>query len=181
MTDGGYSEEGEVDADFIPEAEHVQRRQTTKVNKFTPLPAASHHALPPPAISLHDFLLSLAAGPAPQQFFSAAPLPAAPAINIVDDMADLVEDEFILDLAIGPLSETVLLATSQSSLSSMLRNFWVSDLSEVNGARAHAVEKEAYDLVRPGKTVNGRWVLDPRHNMFRPSNREYKVIAEMGP
>jgi hypothetical protein len=180
MTDGGYSEEGEIDAEFIPEAEHAQRRQTTKVNKFTPLPAASYHAPPPPAISLPALLLSPAAGSAPQQPLPAAPVPAPPAINVVD-MADLAEDEFILDLAIGPLSETVLLATSQSSLSSMLRNFWVSDLSEVNGARAHAVEKEAYDRVRPGKTVNGRWVLNPRHNMFRPSNPEYEVIAEMGP
>jgi hypothetical protein len=96
-------------------------------------------------------------------------------------MAELMEGEFVLDLLVGPLPETVLRKTSQRSLPSLLRNFWVSDLSEVNGGRAHAVEKEAYDLVRPGKVVNGRWVLDPRNNVFRPTNPEYRVLAGMGP
>ncbi|CAD0108587.1 unnamed protein product [Aureobasidium uvarum] len=63
----------------------------------------------------------------------------------------------------------------------MLRNFRVFDLSEVNGARTHAIEKEAYDSVRPGKLFNNRWVLNPRPNLFRPTNPEYKEVVEMGP
>jgi hypothetical protein len=96
-------------------------------------------------------------------------------------MADLMEDESVLDFAVRPLSEAVLQATSQRSLRSLLSNFQVSDLSEVNGANAHAMEKEAYDTVRPGKFVNGRWVLDPRSTIFRPTNPDYKALAEMGP
>ena len=96
-------------------------------------------------------------------------------------MTELEEHELILDLAVNPLSEAVLLFTSQSSLSSLLSNFRLADLSDVNGARAHAMEKEAYDAVRPGKTINGRWVLDPRATIFRPTNPDYKAIAEMGP
>lgn len=96
-------------------------------------------------------------------------------------MADLMEGESVLDFAVRPLSEAVLQTTSQRSLRSLLRNVRVADLAEVNGAEAHAIEKEAYDTVRPGKFVNGRWVLDPRSTIFRPTNPDYKTLAEMGP
>jgi hypothetical protein len=49
------------------------------------------------------------------------------------------------------------------------------------GAEACAIRKEAYDMVRLGDIVNGRQVLDPRHDVFRPSNPEYTAIAKMGP
>lgn len=180
MIDDDSVEEGEVDPDFVPEAnctadeDHVavqrlaqeaqmapkprraptKRRQTTKVDKNTPLPANS---LP------------------------GAPLPAPLAVGIVDDMTDLVQHESNLDFVVGPLSEAVLQSTSQKSLSSMLRNLRVTDLSEVNGAGAHAIEKEAYDSVRPSKIINGRRVLDPRPIIFRPTNPAYKEIVDLGP
>jgi hypothetical protein len=187
-------EEVEVDPDFMPEAPRTQRRQITKVNKAVPHPVASYHAQTQPVISLSDLHPVPALNPFPRQSRPAADLdafvtqlfdycipPGWVSPDVVGDMAELVEGEFVLDLAIGPLSETVLLATSQSSLPSLLRNFWVSNLVEVNGERAHAVEKAAYDLVRPGKIVNWRWVLDPRNNIFRPTNPEYKALAGMGP
>jgi hypothetical protein len=197
-------EEVEVDPDFRPDAPRTQRRQITKVNKTVPLPVASYNAQMQPVTSFSApsqpvFSLS-ALHPAPTlNTFPRQSRPAAdldvyitqfvpsclPAdwypAGIVNEVVELMEGEFVLDLTTGPLSETVLLATSQSSLPSLLRNFWVSDLVEINGARAHAVEKEAYDLVRPGKVVNGRWVLDPRNNIFRPTNPEYKALAGMGP
>ncbi|KAH0270505.1 hypothetical protein KCU91_g8010, partial [Aureobasidium melanogenum] len=172
--------EEEVDPDFIPEADraadedHVgvqrlaqkvqmaptqrrlptKRRQTSKVNKITTILAnpLSHDSLP-----------------------------AALVIGMIDDMTDLFQHESILDFSVGPLSEAVLQSTSQKSLSSMLRNFRVDDLSEVNGARAHAMEKEAYDSVRPSKFINGRWVLDPRPIIFRPSDPAYREIVDLGP
>ncbi|KAG9856050.1 hypothetical protein KCU98_g1232, partial [Aureobasidium melanogenum] len=173
-------EEGEVDPDFTPEAnrtadeDHVgvqrlaqeaqmapkqrcapaRRRQTSKVNKTTPIPANPLHGVP---------------------------FPSALVVGMVDYMSDLVQHESILDFVVSPLSETVLQSTSQKSLSSMLRNFRVNDLSEVNGAGAHAMEKEAYDLVRPSKVINGRRVLDPRPTIFRPSNPDYKEIVDLGP
>ncbi|CAD0095081.1 unnamed protein product [Aureobasidium vineae] len=168
MSDNNSVEEGEVDPDFVSEVtraadeDHVaaqsnaqeapkkkraptKRRQTTKVNKTTPHPTAS---------------------------LSAALLAVASVVDLVSDMTDLVQHEFILDFVAGPASEAVLQSTSQNSLSSMLKNFRVSDLSEVNGARAHAIEKGAYDSVRPGKLVNNRWVLNPRPIIFRPTNPE---------
>ena len=180
MADDDSVEEGEVDPDFVPEAncttdeDHVgvqrlaqeaqmapkqrraptKRRQTTKVNKTT----------------------SLAANPLPT-----APLPAPLAVGMIDHMTDLVQHESILDFVVDPLPEAVLQSTSQKSLSSMLRNFRVSDLSEVNGAGAHAIEKEAYDSVRPRKVINGRRVLDPRPVIFRPTNPAYKEIIDLGP
>ncbi|KAG9695528.1 hypothetical protein KCU95_g8475, partial [Aureobasidium melanogenum] len=180
MAENDSVNEEEVDPDFIPEADraadedHVgaqrlaqkvqmapkqrrlptKRRQTPKVNKITTIFAnpLSHDSLP-----------------------------AALVIGMIDDMTDLVQHESILDFSVGPLSEAVLQSTSQKSLSSMLRNFRVDDLSEVNGARAHAMEKEAYDSVRPSKFINGRWVLDPRPIIFRPSNPAYREIVDLGP
>lgn len=153
MAEDDSVEEGEVDPDFTPEAnptadeDHVgvqrlaqevlmapkQRYaparcgQTSKVNKNTPLPA---------------------------NFVSGVPLPAALVAGMADYMTDLVQHESLLDLVVSPLLEEVLRSTSQSSLSSMLRNFRVTDLSEINGAGAHAMEKEAYDSVRPSKVIN---------------------------
>ncbi|KAH0360227.1 hypothetical protein KCU65_g9539, partial [Aureobasidium melanogenum] len=181
MADEDSAEEGEVDPDFVPEAtrtadeDHVgvqklaqeaqmalkqqrrapaRRRQTSKVNRTTPLPA---NALP------------------------GVLLPADLVVGMIDDMTDLVQHESILDFVVEPLSEAILQSTSQQSLSSMLINFRVRDLSEVNGAGAHAMEKEAYDSVRPSKFINGRRVLDPRHVIFRPSNPAYKEIVDLGP
>lgn len=96
-------------------------------------------------------------------------------------MADLMEGESVLGFAVRSSSEAVLQTTSLCSLRSLLRNFRVADLSEVNGPKAHAIEKEAYDNVRPGKFVNGRWVLGPRSTIFRPTNPYYRALAEMGP
>ncbi|KAH0394384.1 hypothetical protein KCU89_g11421, partial [Aureobasidium melanogenum] len=130
----------------------ARRRQTSKINKDTPLPA---------------------------NYLSGVPLSAALVAGIADYMTDLVQHESLLDFVVSPLSEAVLRSTSQSSLSSMLRNFRVTDLSEVNGAGAHAMEKEAYDSVRPSKVINDRRVLDPRPNIFRPTNPAYKEIVDL--
>ncbi|KAG9529453.1 hypothetical protein KCU93_g3478, partial [Aureobasidium melanogenum] len=180
MAEDDSVEEGEIDPDFTPEAnrtadeDHVgvqrlapealmapkqrcapaRRRQTPKIDKNTPLPA---HYLP------------------------GVPLSAALVAGMADYMTDLVQHEYLLDFFVSPLSEAVLRSTSQSSLSSMLRNFRVTDLSEVNGAGAHAMEKEAYDSVRPSKVINGRRVLDPRPTIFRPTNPAYKEIVDLGP
>ncbi|KAI5250029.1 hypothetical protein E4T42_05064 [Aureobasidium subglaciale] len=60
---------------------------------------------------------------------------------------------------------------------SLLKNFRLADLSDISGLVAHTAEKEAYDLVRPGKVVSGRWVLMPRPTMFRPTNPEFQKYA----
>ncbi|CAD0088344.1 unnamed protein product [Aureobasidium mustum] len=104
MADDDSVEEGEVDPDFVPEAnrttdeDHVgvqrlaqeaqmapkqrraptKRRQTTKVTKTTSRPANS---LP------------------------TAPLPAPLAVGMTDDMTDLVQHESILDFVVDPLPE----------------------------------------------------------------------------
>jgi hypothetical protein len=36
-------------------------------------------------------------------------------------------------------------------------------------------------MVRLSSFGSGRHVLDPRHNVLRPSNSEHKAMAEMGP
>jgi hypothetical protein len=189
-----FPEEAEVDPDFFPEMTRTQRRQTTKVKKIKSLPVAGYHAQTQPTTSLSALYFGLALIPLPRQSLPAAHidtfvtqlvascLPAGWfSADGVNDVAELEEGEFVVDLLVDPVSEIVMQRTSQRSLASLLRNFWVSDLSEINGGRAHAAEKKAYGLVRPGKVVNGRWVLDPRNNIFRPTNPEYKALAGMGP
>lgn len=195
MTDGSHSEKEEADTDFIPHAEeeddeeadmdfvpearHARRRQTMRVNRPTPLPTTFDYAPSYAALSLPALLL--AAAPMYQPSFPADSHFSAPVVAFAEGMFELVEGEAVLDLIARPLSEAVLQETSQCSLPSLLRNFRLSDLSEVNGANAHAIERDFYETVRPGKFRANRWVLDPRPTIFRPTNPDYKELAGMGP
>ncbi|KAI5198026.1 hypothetical protein E4T39_06962 [Aureobasidium subglaciale] len=69
----------------------------------------------------------------------------------------------------------------ESRKRSLLRNIRLADLSEVSGLVAHTTEKEAYDFVRPGKVVAGRWVLEPRPILFRPTNPEFQKYVNIEP
>lgn len=143
--------------------------------------ALLNHAPSYPALSLSDLLLSATDVPIHQSSLPAARHFAAPIVDTTEEMVELEEGEAILDLIVRPLSDAVLQRTSRCSLPSLLRNFRLSDLSEVNGANAHAIEKDFYDTIRPGRFRAHRWVLDPRHTIFRPSNPDYKELAGMGP
>jgi len=200
MTDGSHSEKEEADTDFIPHAEeeeeeeeeeadtdfvpevrHARRHQTMRINRPTPLPTTFYYAPSYAAFSLPALLLTAMAAPVCQPSLPAGRHLAAPVVNFTEDMFELEEGEAVLDFIVGPLSEAVLQRTSQYSLSSLLRNFRLSDLSEVNGANAHAIEKDFYETVRPGKFRANRWVLDPRPTIFRHTNPDYKELAGMGP
>lgn len=130
-----------------------KRRQTIKIDRNTPVPSK----------------------PLPR-----APLPAPLVVSMIDGMADLVQHESILDFVVSLLPEAILQSTSQKSLSSMLRNFRVNDLSEVVRAEAGPLETEVSDSFRPSKFTNWRLVLDPCPIIFRPINPAYKEIVRLG-
>jgi len=174
-------EEDEADMDFVPEVRHARRRQTTRITRPTPLPTTFGFAPSYAALSLPALLLAATATPVYQPSFPADGHFSAPVVAFAEDMFKLEEGEAVLDLIARPLSEAVLQETSQCDLPSLLRNFRLSDLSEVNGANAHAIEKDFYDTIRPGKFRANRWVLDPRPTIFRPTNPDYKELAGMGP
>ncbi|KAK6000508.1 hypothetical protein QM012_003754 [Aureobasidium pullulans] len=180
MADDDSVEEGEVDPDFVPEAyrtadeDHVDVQRLAQEAQMTPKQRRA-------PIKRHRTTKVDNTTPFPGNSLPVATLSALLAVGMIDDMTDLVQHESILDFVVGPLSVAILQSTSQKSLSSMLTNFRVNDLSEVNGAGAHAIEKEAYDSVRPSKIINGRRVLDPRPIVFRPTNPAYKEIVDMGP
>ena len=168
-------------APFYPAPIHHPPPFPTQFYHAPSHPAPFYYAPPCSALSLSDILLNAMAVPVRQPFLPAARHSAAPVVDTIEEMVELEEGEAILDLVIGPLSEAVLKRTSQCSLPSLLRNFRLSDLSEVNGATAHAIEKDFYDTIRPGRFRAHRWVPDPRHTIFRPSNPDYKELAGMGP
>lgn len=168
-------------APSYPASIHYAPSYAAPFHHAPPFPAPFYYAPSYPDLSLSDLLLAASAVPVDQPFLPAAHHPAAPVVNSTEDMVELEEGEAVLELAIGPFSEAVLRKTSRCSLPSLLRNFRLSDLSEVNGADAHAIEKDFHDTIRPGRFRANRWVLDPRPTIFRPTNPDYKEIAAMGP
>lgn len=180
MVDDDSAEEGEADPDFVPGADciadedHVVAQRVAQETQMAP----KQRRAPKKRRQTTNVDINI---PHLANSLPRTPLPIPLAVGMIDDMTDLVQHESVLDFVVSPLYEAILHSTSQKSLSSMLRNFRVTDLSEVNGAGAHAIEKEAYDSVRPSKFINGRRVLDPRPVIFRPTNPAYKEIVDLGP